>query len=45
MTKKINIIIKDQKRNEKGRSVTVVVGDSTVKKVKCWELFNKDYLS
>ena len=42
--KKINIIIKDQKRNEKGRSVTVVVGDSIVKKVKGWELSTKDDL-
>ena len=41
--KKINIIIKDQKRNEKGRSVTVVVGDSIVKKVKGWGLSTKDY--
>ena len=33
-----------KKRNEKGRSVTVVVGDSIVKKVKCWELSTKDDL-
>ena len=35
---------KTKKRNEKGRSVTVVVGDSTVKKVKSWELSTKDDL-
>ena len=34
----INISIKEgQKSNEKGRSVTVVVGDSIVKKIKGWE--------
>ena len=43
--KKINISIKvRQKRNEKGRSVTVVVGDSIVKNVKGWELSTKDDL-
>ena len=31
-------------RNEKGRSVTVVVGDFTVKKVKGWELSSRDDL-
>ena len=35
---------KTKKRNEKGRSVTVVVGDSIVKKVKGWELSTKDDL-
>ena len=35
---------KTKKRNEKGRSVTVVVGDSIVKKVKGWELSTEDYL-
>ena len=35
---------KTKKRNEKGRSVTVVVGDSIVKKVKGCELFIKDDL-
>ena len=32
---------KTKKRNEKGRSVTVVVGDSIVKKVESWELSTK----
>ena len=36
--------IKTKKRNEKGRSVTVVVRDSIVKKVKGRELSNKDDL-
>ena len=41
----INISIKEgQKSNEKGRSVTVVVGDSIVKKIKGWELSTKDDL-
>ena len=35
---------KTKKRNEKGRSVTVIVGDSLVKKVKSWELSTKDDL-
>ena len=35
---------KTKKRNEKGRSVTVVDGDSIVKKVKGWELSIKDDL-
>ena len=35
---------KTEKRNEKGRSVTVVVGDSIVKKAKGWELSIKDDL-
>ena len=35
---------KTKKRNEKGRSVTVVVGDSIIKKVKGWELSTKDDL-
>ena len=35
---------KTKKRNEKGHSVTVVVGDSIIKKVKGWELSTKDYL-
>ena len=32
---------KTKKRNEKGRYVTVIVGDSIVKKVKSWELSPK----
>ena len=48
----INDIKKDQhkhksktkKRNEKGRNVTVVVGDSIIKKVKGWELSTKEDL-
>ena len=41
----IKISIKEgQKSNEKGRSVTVVVGDSIVKKIKGWELSTKDDL-
>ena len=35
---------KTKKRNEKGRSVTVVAGDSIVRKVKGWELSTKDDL-
>ena len=35
---------KTKKRNEKGHSVTVVVGDSIVKKVKGWKLSTKDDL-
>ena len=35
---------KTKKRNEKGRSVTVVVRDSIVKKVKDWELSTKEDL-
>ena len=35
---------KTKKRNEKGCSVTVVAGDSIVKKVKSWELSTKDDL-
>ena len=35
---------KTKKRNEKCRSVKVVVGDSIVKKVKGWELSTKDDL-
>ena len=35
---------KTKKINEKGRSVTVVVGDSIVKKVKGWKLSTKDDL-
>ena len=35
---------KTEKRNEKGRSVTVVAGDSIVKKAKGWELSTKDDL-
>ena len=35
---------KTKKRNEKGRSVTVVVGDSIVKKDKGWEPSTKDDL-
>ena len=35
---------KTQNRNEKRRSITVVVGDSIVKKVKGWELSAKDDL-
>ena len=35
---------KTKERNEKGCSVTVVVGDSIVKRVKGWELATKDDL-
>ena len=35
---------KTKKRNEKGRNVTVVAGDSIVKKFKGWGLFTKDDL-
>ena len=40
----ISIKGKTKKRNEKGHSVPVVVGDSIVKKVKGWKLSTKDDL-
>ena len=41
----MSIKARQKKRNEKGRSATVVaVGESIVKKVKGWELSTKDDL-